>query len=393
MKTTKTQDDTIIQKAKNMLLKSTVRGVYDLQKLRISMGNRLVAQFKTKMGYVPGKKEKDCLDDEVKDILKEIESTYKKITDGIKKELPSRNQFKAQGIISEYAELVMIHQYISLESEEESQFRRLNSILVDCPIWNSFLSGVRGCGPAMAGAIISSIDISKAEYVSSLWKYCGYDVVMIGRDKVSNNPVVALSINDFGTEALSEIIASDTSAVAFAELKEREWEEFSFKGEGRGKYKHHQITKQLKDESGEVIKEWKGLTYNPWIKSKLWVMANCFLKDSLRWVEVSEEEYKSLPEIMRDEEKGTFYKQVVTNDHPYVTSYLNYRNRKVNDPTWSSKPKAHIHNASLRYMIKRFLADLYKAWRPLEGLTVAPEYSEAKLGMIHGKADKYRKAA
>jgi hypothetical protein len=39
------------------------------------------------------------------------------------------------------------------------------------------------------------------------------------------------------------------------------------------------------------------------------------------------------------------------------------------------------------------LADLYKEWRPLEGLVVAPEYSEAKLGMVHGSADKYRKAA
>ncbi len=392
MKTTQTQGDAL-QKAKNMLLKSAVRGVYDLQKLRISAGNRLVAQFKTKIGVLPGKKEKECSDDEIKSILDDIKATYKKITDGVKKELPSRNQFKAQGIISEYAELVMINQYVSLEAEEESQFRRLNSILIDCPIWTNFLEGVRGCGPAMAGAIISSIDISKAEYVSSLWKYCGYDVVMIGRDKISNTPVVALSINDFGTEALSEIIASDTSAVTFAELKEREWEEFNFKGEGRGKYKHHQVIKQLKDESGEIIKEWKGLTYNPWIKSKLWVMANCFLKDSLRWIEVSEEEFKTLPEVMRDEEKESFYKQVVTNNHPYVSAYLNYRNRKVNDPVWSSRPKAHIHNASLRYMIKRFLADLYKAWRPLEGLPVAPEYSEAKLGMIHGSAEKYRKAA
>jgi hypothetical protein len=36
-------------------------------------------------------------------------------------------------------------------------------------------------------------------------------------------------------------------------------------------------------------------------------------------------------------------------------------------------------------MIKRFLVDLYKAWRPLEGLPVAPEYGEGKLGIIHGQ--------
>jgi hypothetical protein len=47
--------------------------------------------------------------------------------------------------------------------------------------------------------------------------------------------------------------------------------------------------------------------------------------------------------------------------------------------------KGHRHNAAMRYMIKRFLVDLYKAWRPLEGLPVAPEYGEGKLGIIHGQ--------
>jgi len=34
-------------------------------------------------------------------------------------------------------------------------------------------------------------------------------------------------------------------------------------------------------------------------------------------------------------------------------------------------------------MIKMFLVDLYNAWRRLEGLPVAPTYSEAKLGKVH----------
>lgn len=391
------QIQSVTKKVLNMLLKSAVRGVYDLQKLRISIGNRLVAQFKVKLGYIPGTKEKDSLEEESKQILKEIEKSYKKITDGIKKELPSKSQFKAEGIISEYVELSMVHQYMAMEREEEAGFYRLKGLLDDCEIWTKFLKNVRGCGPAMAGAIISSIDIHKAEYVSSLWKYCGYDVVMVGRDKINNAPVVTMNIRDFGTEAISEIIANDTSAVTFAELNERSWGEFNMVTEGRGRYKHHRIKKRLVDDAGDVVKEWDGLTYNPWIKSKLWVMANCMLKDSLRWIEISEQEFNGLPESMRAEEvKGdnkTFYKQIVINDHPYVQSYLNYRNRKQNDPSWAQKTNGHIHNASLRYMIKRFLADLYKEWRPLEGLPVAPEYSEAKLGMVHGSANKYRKAA
>lgn len=394
--------ESLVKKAHKMLLKAAVRGVYDLQKLRIAIGNRLVSQFKTKLGYIHGQREEECFEEDEMEILKDMRQCYNKITDGIKKELPSKKQFKAEGIISDYAELVMVHQYIEMERQEESQFRRIGSMLEDHPLWSTFLSDIAGIGPAMAGAIISSIDIAKAEYVSSLWKYCGYDVVMVGRDKISSKPAVTLSIQDFGTEALSEIIAADTSAVAFAELNERHWGEFDFKSEGRGKYVHHMVKKQLKDrETGMVLKEWFGLTYNPWIKSKLWVMANCMIKAAVRWTPISEEEYKNLPDTERDEKmkkvdgknQKTFCRLTIVDDHPYVQQYFNYRNRKTNDPRWSGKAKAHIHNASLRYMIKRFLADLYKAWRPIEGLTVAPEYSEAKLGMIHGKADKYAKAA
>jgi hypothetical protein len=35
-------------------LRSMVRGSYDLQKLRIESGNRLVATFKAKLGHKPG---------------------------------------------------------------------------------------------------------------------------------------------------------------------------------------------------------------------------------------------------------------------------------------------------------------------------------------------------
>lgn len=394
--------DSLVKKAHKMLLKAAVRGVYDLQKLRIQIGNRLVAQFKVKLGYVPGTTEEESIEENEMEIIKDMRQSYRKITDGIKKELLSKKQFKTEGIISDYAELVMVHRYIQMENQETSQFGQIGTMLEDHPLWQTFLKDVAGVGPAMAGAIISSIDIAKAEYVSSLWKYCGYDVVMVGRDKISSKPVVTLSVQDFGTEALSEIIAADTSAVTFAELNEREWGEFDFKGEGRGKYIHHMVKKQLKDnETGTILKEWYGLTYNPWIKSKLWVMANCMIKAAVRWIPVTEEEYKNLPEVIKDEKikkidgksQKTLCRLSIVDDHPYVQQYFNYRNRKTNDPRWAGKAKAHIHNASLRYMIKRFLADLYKVWRPLEGLTVAPEYSEAKLGMIHGKADKYLKAA
>ena len=46
-------------------------------------------------------------------------------------------------------------------------------------------------------------------------------------------------------------------------------------------------------------------------------------------------------------------------------------------------PALHRHNMAVRYMIKIFLLDLYKAWRAMEGLVVEPPYHEAKLGIYH----------
>ena len=43
----------------------------------------------------------------------------------------------------------------------------------------------------------------------------------------------------------------------------------------------------------------------------------------------------------------------------------------------------HIHKASIRYMVKAFLRDLYVAWRSIEGLSVRAPYHEAVLGHVH----------
>jgi len=50
------------------------------------------------------------------------------------------------------------------------------------------------------------------------------------------------------------------------------------------------------------------------------------------------------------------------------------------------KTKPHRHTMACRYMVKRFLVDLYNEWRALEGLPVMTEYAIEKLGIIHGEA-------
>ena len=67
----------------------------------------------------------------------------------------------------------------------------------------------------------------------------------------------------------------------------------------------------------------------------------------------------------------------------YRKIYDDYKHRIENMQEHADKSKGHRHAMAVRYMIKRFLVDLYTQWRKLEGLPVADEYSIAKLGLIH----------
>ena len=162
-------------------LKTMVRGAYDIQKLRIQMGNRIVGNFKVKLGQNPGEKE-DVMDAEGKLILNNLRMHYLKITEGIMT-FPRQASFKGDEVISTYTELCLIAQYVDLETSENAHFSRLGKILLDYPVYNGFLAEVRGIGPAMAAVIISEIDITKARYSSSLWMYCGLDVAPDGKGR------------------------------------------------------------------------------------------------------------------------------------------------------------------------------------------------------------------
>lgn len=281
-------------------VKTVVRGAYDIQKLRIQMGNRIVGNFKDKIGQEPSKKE-STLDSNGKMVLSALRTSYKKITDGVKT-FPRQATFKGDGVIDSYTDLCLVSNYIELEVQEQTQFKRLGNILKEYPIWNNFLKDVKGCGPAMAGVIISEIDISAAEYSSSLWRYAGLDVA-------SN-------------------------------------------GAGRSMKKEHLVDVEYTDKDGKKQTK-KSITFNPFLKCKLMgVLGGSFLKAK----------------------------------SPYATIYYDYKNRLINSPKHQSKSDGHRHNMALRYMIKRFLVDLYTEWRTIEGLPVAPEYSVAKLGMTHKAA-------
>jgi len=299
-------------------LRTIVRGAYDVQKLRIQMGNRIVGNFKAKLGQEPGKPEEE-MDPDSKAILKRLRERFYKITDGVKT-FPRQATFKGDEVISSYTELCLLAQYVDLEKHEAQHFRRLGNILKEYPIWNGFLESVKGIGPAMGGVIISEIDIHKARYASSIWRYAGLDVAADGR--------------------------------------------------GRSRRKEHLEVVEYENKDGEKAKR-DSITFNPFLKTKLMgVLAASFLKcgETSPYAAVYYERKARL-------EQHAVYG--IANDEARIAEYKEKSGGK------KYAPKGHRHNMALRFMVKMFLIDLYKAWRELEGLEVFPPYHEAKLGLKH----------
>lgn len=320
----------------NSLIRSMVRGVYDIQALRIATGLRVVAQFRGRFADAEPEVEiphmsgtASGLDAEAKaaaitearekadkqrdSILKKIKASYERVTDGVVA-TQRKKLYNFDDVFRDENDVLFMENYIGLLGQEEEGFKRLQKALNTHPFYKAWLKNVKGIGPAMAGVLISELDPYKAKYPSSFWKYCGLDVV----------------------------------AVADPETHE------IIKTEGRGRYKHHLVESKYIDKDGKEQSK-MGLSFNPWIKSKLLaVMAPSFLKCS---------------------------------HEVYSKMYYDYKNRQLNRPELKDHKavKAIAHKRALRYIAKAFLRDMHIAWRKFEGLEVYPSYEEAKLGMVpHG---------
>lgn len=213
------------------MIKIAVRSLYAMQKLRIQQGNRIAAAFRYKLGLEPSQAEEEI--EEADDLLNELRSEFKRITDGIKR--ITKNIKIESPLITNISELVLLEAYERQLEAEALHEKSIANMLNDEPIWNNFLHGVRGCGTLMAGVIVSEIDIHKCNSISALWKYCGLDVV------VTENDGVILE-------------------------------------EGRCRKKSHLVVREYTNTDGELAEK-LGITFNPFLKTKLvGVLASCFIK-------------------------------------------------------------------------------------------------------------------
>jgi hypothetical protein len=301
-----------------LILRAMVRGAYDLQQLRMQSGLRLCANFRAKLGPI------DDDDPEADDAKKEsaiklIKAEYRRLSDGITSEKGrvsmAKLDFTGSAIISSAAEFALVDSYIALERQEAKQFRDLTGTLEEIPIYRDYLHAVTGIGPAMAGVLVAYFDPHRARHVSSFWKYAGLDVD---------------------------------------------------KGSGRSRREEHLVDREYADRNGE-IKTRLGVTYNPFLKTKLMgVLGPSFLRSGSEWREVYDG-----------------YKHRIVSDpaRKKVTVAEWKKAHKATDPDirqlWTP---GRIHTAATRYMVKMFLQELWVKWRTIEGLPVTQPYSEAKLG-------------
>lgn len=321
-----------------------VRSAYQLQTLRIQTGLRLAINFRQKLSISEDDPLEQKINPEDEDadapkelsakaltILEELKQSYRLICTGVAKhrDLPSAKGFKGQGLITTYAEAVLVHQYLALEREEAAQFKAMMGVLTRIPIFTEFLGKQSGIGPAMAAVIITGFNIHRCNTISGMWKYAGLDV------------------------------AQD--------------------GFGRSRRKEHLVERTYVDRNGDE-KTRMSVTYNPWVKTKLTgVLAGSFLRAKSPWRD-EYDRYKNRIIADQNREKITVGEWKKRRNKLVAEGLDSVQVQNALRHVWTP---GRINNAAKRYMVKMFLVHLWTEWRKIEGLPVTVTWHEAKRGYTH----------
>jgi hypothetical protein len=225
----------------------------------------------------------------------------------------------------------LVATYDDLLNTEKRMTKLVEVEVKNHPMWDAFFEGVQGCGPLMAAVCLAYFDIDKARHVSSFWRYAGLDVV---------------SICD----------GEDEEGVPQYHME--------------GNSKRYTVTREYTDKEGN-IKEKKGITYNPVLKTKLCgVLGSSFLK-----------------------KPGCYYEQIYRDYRARLAQREDLKAEYGTDSKGNKveidKNKARRHAMANRYMVKMFVRDLWVTWRKLEGYEVSEPYEVAKLGMKPHKYNEY----
>lgn len=167
-------------------LRAAIDTFYDLQKLRIQVGNRLCASFKYGS---------DDSNEDDKFIMVLI-GEYDRVTDTLVEQFDNNSRRLLKAIkatdnleyIKSAFDYSLVEQYKSLREQEDETNKLISKLVKEHPMWDRFFVDVKGCGTTMAAICIAYLDIHKARYVSSFWSYSG-----VGTRTTEDGSVVAMS--------------------------------------------------------------------------------------------------------------------------------------------------------------------------------------------------------
>jgi hypothetical protein len=269
-----------------------------------------------------------------------------------------------------------------LERAEKSALADVEEHLKQIPFYRDVLSDkarYRGIGPTMAGVILAEYDINKLDTASKMWAFAGLAPIPAYRCRQCHS---LMSVEDSANDSIGPESFVHTSAQ----------EKCTFKGT-RGKADVY--------ESGRAMRPTKGekLPYNAFLKTKLvGVLGPVLLQLGVYRCTTCKElvakdkkeagKFVHRAEACRKGDDLTVDDVVFTDRPSFVKFYEDYKHRKISE-NWG-RSDAHRHQASIRYMIKMMLLQIWKDWREYMKLPVRPSYQEEKLGHVHGAAPKVK---
>ena len=404
-------------------IKTILSTYYDLQKLRIATGNRIVSSFRIKLGIKPSEGDKDT-DVEVKKFIDVLLSEYKNITEAIVqsekkitvdtaiKKLNSDDDTRLTYLKSKH-DYSLVSSYEYLQTSENELQKVLKSYVESHPLYEAFFKDIKGCAVAMSAVCIAYLDPYKARHVSSFFKYAGLDTV---QDKDKDGELLYLAVDRISVNGADEPILKRTRKkvrAKFTYLTEhgdnytgdlsdvKSTNEFDFDGNEIFKDKSgvfltkHYLEKEIEGEYVQIFEDIE--TGEEYVGDVVRCEHGRRKGDTEMYKYINKEgkeDYKrgiTYNPVLKTKLIGVLGSVLLRIKSPkYSQIYYDYKDRLCNNPYYDNIRPAAKHAMATRYMIKQFLRDLWVTWRQLEGLPVDEPYEVAKLGHKPHKYNEYQ---
>ena len=237
----------------------------------------------------------------------------------------------------------------------------------------SYMVAIRGVSYILTARLLAMLDVRKAPYASSFWKYAGLAVGDFWQDpdtgKIMAPHVGYASIkSNAGAGDTTKITIRDGVRVSvFLLSKPRE--------NGRAKVRVIPRDNWQEVRARDQLIPGFFSPYNRRLKTALHMVATSFQRtDNEAYLDLYREKYdyyiNNRPSWARCVDCGT---PVTECAERYVHGDHDYRGKGKG---WQT---GRIHQAAQRYMVKVYLSHVWAVWRELEGLPVHDPYPVAKM--------------